>query len=79
MTKRNTTNSESDSKSEELQEFSQGSEVTTFATTKTKANSPVQDRNYTNNDISAFTQATQGTQEAYETRIVEIETQIDKF
>ena len=43
---------------------------------KNKNKRPLQDRNYTSDNISAFTQATQGTME---TRIGEIETQIEDF
>ena len=73
VAKRSTTNSESHSEIDEIWEFVQGSELSTFVTKNPKADSPLQDRNYTSDDISAFTQATQGTQGTYETRKEEIE------
>ena len=77
MAKRNTMNSESDSKSEVLHNFVQRSEVSTFATKESKAKIPNNIEG--SNDISVFTQVTQGTQRVYEIRIVKIKTQIDKF
>ena len=50
-----------------------------FCYKKTKAKSPLRDRNYTSDDISVFTQATQGTQGTHETRIGEIETKVDQY
>ena len=60
-------NSESDTESEELQDFAHRSEVYTFASRKPKANSPLHHRNPVCDEISAFTQATQGTKKTYET------------
>ena len=71
-----TTNSDSDSDSNVIAYYVQPSAVSTFATKRPKANSPLQDRNYTSDNLSAFTQATQGTME---TRIKEIETKIEDF
>ena len=53
--------------------------ISTFASRKPKANSPLRDRNSACNEISAFTQATHGAQKTYESRMVKIDTQIDKF
>ena len=71
VAKRETMNSKSNSKSEVLVNFVQGTEVSTFFTKKTKVKSSNNEEG--SNKISAFTQATQG---IYDTRMVEIETQI---
>ena len=77
VAKRKKANNKSNSKSEVLHNFVQRSEVSTFATKESKAKIPNNIEG--SNDISVFTQVTQGTQRVYEIRIVKIETQIDKF
>ena len=70
MTKSETLNSKSNSKSEEvILNFVQENEVSNFATKKTKARSSNIAEG--SDDVSTFTQATQGT---YETRMVKFET-----
>ena len=54
--------------------ITQGSAVSTFVTSKTKAKGPTMAEG--SDDVSTFTHATY---DAYESRIIEIESQIDEF
>ena len=75
VAKRKAIDSESDSESEEVDfNIVQGSELSTFVSSKIKARSSNTAEG--NDDISAFMQMTQNT---YENRIVKMEAQLDDF